>query len=231
MQIFKNGVLFISLIVATFTTQTIFAKEAPLELKKACLKNNPLAIGDTDPELIDLYTQICDKKNYKNQEMIIQSSIQIAQRYQTLGQNLKALQLVDSLRKRNITSQEMTDITFLAGIAISQNALNQMRTTELRALTETTYVPAKQLTETIRFAQPTIENYSMKKAENANKPKFFNRSTAKNSDFKKIKNTSTMKTSVQKSSKPSKTTVSKDHVIAKTTSSSSASPFDTLNKK
>ena len=95
----------------------------------------------------------------------------------------------------------------------------------------TTLVPAKQLTETIRFAQPTIENYSMKKAENANKPKFFNRSTAKNSDFKKIKNTSTMKTSVQKSSKPSKTTVSKDHVIAKTTSSSSESPFDTLNKK
>ena len=66
MQIFKNGVLFISLIVATFTMQTIFAKEAPLELKKACLKNNPLAIGDTDPELIDLYTQICDKKNYAN---------------------------------------------------------------------------------------------------------------------------------------------------------------------
>jgi hypothetical protein len=40
-----------------------------------------------------------------------------------------------------------------------------------------------------------------------------------------------MKASVQKSSKPSKTTASKDHVIAKMTSSSSASPFDTLNKK
>ena len=82
-----------------------------------------MAIGDTDPELIDLYTQICDKKNYKNQEMITQLSIQIAQKYQTLGQNLKALQLIDSLRKRNIDSQEMTDITFLASIAISQNSL------------------------------------------------------------------------------------------------------------
>jgi hypothetical protein len=67
------------------------------------------------------------------------------------------LQAVNLLREKNYQSPELTDVTFLAGIAISYNALNHMRSNENRTLDEQTYSPAKVLSDNIRYIQPTID--------------------------------------------------------------------------
>ena len=68
-----------------------------------------------------------------------------------MGKNLKALQLVDSLRKQNIQHTALTDVTFLAGVGIAQSSLQHMRNNELRYLSpEMTYPAAKQFSESIR---------------------------------------------------------------------------------
>lgn len=225
MHILKKGIVIIPMIAAAFITQVSFAADHPVELKKSCIKNNPLAAGDSDPALIALYTQICD--NNKNQQLANDLNIQIAQKYQALGHNLKALQMANQLRNQNINTPEITDVTFLAGIAISQNALNHMRTAELRSLTEMAYAPAKQLAETVRFAQPTVDiSKAPAKIKSLHAKSAENKSTAK-----KLKKANAIKTSTVKSQKTSKPAVAKESMMVKNTNSSSASPFDTLNKK
>ena len=88
-----------------------------------------------------------------------------------LGSHLKALNLIDQLHRQQQYNQTLTDLSFMAGIAISSNALQQMRSTEVRALNETTYPQAKLLAENIQFAKPalapvefkshTVSNYNL----------------------------------------------------------------------
>ena len=96
-------------------SQFTFADENRIELKKGCIKDYPLVADETDPDLLNIYSQICDKKNKKNIELKNELFIQAAQKFQQLGKNLKALQLVESLRKQNIQHTALTDVTFLAG--------------------------------------------------------------------------------------------------------------------
>lgn len=132
-------------------SQFTFADENRIELKKGCIKDYPLVADETDPDLLNIYSQICDKKNKKNIELKNELFIQAAQKFQQLGKNLKALQLVDSLRKQNIQHTALTDVTFLAGVGIAQSSLQHMRNNELRYLSpEMTYPAAKQLSESIR---------------------------------------------------------------------------------
>ena len=132
-------------------SQFTFADENRIELKKGCIKDYPLVADETDPDLLNIYSQICDKKNKKNIELKNELFIQAAQKFQQLGKNLKALQLVDSLRKQNIQHTALTDVTFLAGVGIAQNSLQHMRNNELRYLSpEMTYPAAKQFSESIR---------------------------------------------------------------------------------
>ena len=132
-------------------SQFTFADENRIELKKGCIQNNPLVADETDPDLLNIYSQICDKKNKKNIELKNELFIQAAQKFQQLGKNLKALQLVDSLRKQNIQHTALTDVTFLAGVGIAQSSLQHMRNNELRYLSpEMTYPAAKQFSESIR---------------------------------------------------------------------------------
>ena len=55
-----------------------------LTLKRSCLKDNPLAVGVMDSQLINIYTQLCDKKNKDNKNAYL---VQAAQRFQQLGLN------------------------------------------------------------------------------------------------------------------------------------------------
>lgn len=233
MHILKKGIVLIPVIAAALIAQASFAMEKPLELKKSCIKDNPLADGDSDPELIGLYSQICDKKNKKNNELMTDLYIQAAQKYQELGYSLKALQAVNQLRKQNINRQELTDVEFLAGIAISQNALNYMRTVELRALTDTAYAPAKKLAETVRFAQPAPDSSELRALEKANKLKASKTyAYVKNSGAtQKIRSAGAVKTGSVKVAKASKPAAGKAPPAVKTFNASSSSPFDSLNKK
>ena len=132
-------------------SQFTFADENRIELKKGCIQDYPLVADETDPDLLNIYSQICDKKNKKNIELKNELFIQAAQKFQQLGKNLKALQLVDSLRKQNIQHTALTDVTFLAGVGIAQSSLQHMRNNELRYLSpEMTYPAAKQFSESIR---------------------------------------------------------------------------------
>lgn len=146
-------------------SQFTFADDHRIELKKGCIQDYPLVTDETDPDLLNIYSQICDKKNKKNIELKNELSIQAAQRFQQLGKNLKALQLVDSLRKQNIQHTALTDVSFLAGVGIAQSSLQHMRNHELRYLSpEMTYPAAKQLSESIRTSLGILDASASKSA-------------------------------------------------------------------
>lgn len=234
MFIFPKGMSFMPLIAIIFVMQASYAKtDASAEISKSCIKANPLAAGDTSAELIDLYTQLCDKKNKQNLEQLTDFKISIAQNYQENGNNLKALQALNQLRSLNINTPKMTDIEFLAGTAISQNALNHMRTVELRSISENNYQPAKELAETIRYAQPVILSQKDKAySEPTSKKKSAKKtsvSSSKGSSNKKKAETG--KISASKLLKTSSTAAPAKEQILKASAASSASPFDAFNKK
>ena len=222
------------IILAASLTQTVFAKDEVASVKKSCLKDYPLAVGDTDPEIIGFYNQLCDKKNKKNESLRNEIFVDIAKKYQTNGYNLKALQAVNLLREKNYQSPELTDVTFLAGIAISYNALNHMRSNENRTLDEHTYSPAKVLSDNIRYIQPTIDKTSStaadareKGTESVNNVKSKQTTQARS---KRANTTSTKAKQTTTASKKKTTTTAKPQTTAKKPASS-GSPFDTLKNK
>lgn len=108
--------------------------------------------GETNPELLAVYSQLCDKKNKDNKNKLLVSA---AEKFQQIGKNDKAIQIVNYLETQNIQSNELTDVKFLAGIGLASNALNKMRTREMRYLTEDkTYPVAKSFTDAVRQAMP-----------------------------------------------------------------------------
>ena len=123
-------------------------------LKKSCLKAYPLANGDTDPEILQQYEQLCAKPTQKDLNLQREIKANIAQLYLDRGLHLKALQAVDQLNRENYTTRQLTDITFLSGVAISNKAVNYMRSTEIRPLTEETYAITKVFNDNVRLSQP-----------------------------------------------------------------------------
>ncbi|WP_227865771.1 MULTISPECIES: hypothetical protein [Acinetobacter] len=226
--------LILTFVLTASLMQFSFAKDQTQEISKSCLKDYPVAAGDTDAELINFYNQLCDKGNRKNDVLKQELSLKIAQRYQGLGYNLKALEVINQLRSQNVSSRELTDVTFLAGVSIAQNALNQMRSTELRSLTETSYAPAKQLAETIRFAQPTVEKPLESEDESFKSKSNKSSKSSLKSTTQSKRNKSTV--SADKPSKPktvAKTTatVKKEQPAVKSAPAhSGSSPFASLNK-
>ena len=108
--------------------------------------------GETNPELLAVYSQLCDKKNKDNKNKLLVSA---AEKFQQIGKNDKAIQIVNYLETQNIQSNELTDVKFLAGIGLASDALNKMRTREMRYLTEDkTYPVAKSFTDAVRQAMP-----------------------------------------------------------------------------
>ena len=88
----KKIVVFTAIFSSFVLSQNVLAEDSGVKLKKKCVKEYPLVEGETDQSLLGIYAQICDKKNNGNKNNLL---IQAAQRYQQLGRNLKALQLVN----------------------------------------------------------------------------------------------------------------------------------------
>lgn len=143
----KNAILFTTLLVGSLLTSPAFANE----LKRGCLKDNPLAVGETDPTLLQIYAQACDKKNKDNVNGYL---AQAAQRFQQMGKNYKALQLVNELNAKQVQHSSLTDVKFLAGVAIANEALTQIRDKEVRYLSDEGYAPAVAFSEAVRRAKP-----------------------------------------------------------------------------
>lgn len=150
----KNNLGFMVLLISGMA-QLCFVQVHAAELKKSCIKTYPQAKNDTDSTLIGLYQQLCDKSTKKDISLQHQLNTQIAKRYVELGDNLKALNLIEQLHQQRYHHQDLTDLNFLAGIGITSDSLEHMRSTEVRALNEYTYPQAKSLTEHIYLAQPT----------------------------------------------------------------------------
>lgn len=154
----KNAILFTTLLVGSLLTSPAFANE----LKRGCLKDNPLAVGETDPTLLQIYAQACDKKNKDNVNGYL---AQAAQRFQQIGKNYKALQLVNELNAKQVHHSSLTDVKFLAGVAIANEALTQIRDKEVRYLSDEGYAPAVAFSEAVKKAKPLAVIEGKKEAQ------------------------------------------------------------------
>ena len=143
----KNAILFTSLLVGSVLSTSAFADD----LKRSCVKDNPLVAGESDPTLIQIYSQVCDKKNKDNVNGYL---AQAAQRFQQLGKNYKALQIVNELNAKNVHHSSLTDVKFMAGVAIANEALTQIREKEVRYLSDEGYAPAIAFSDAVRKAKP-----------------------------------------------------------------------------
>ena len=145
----KNSMLFTTLLLGSLLVSSAFADE--VNLKRSCVKDYPLVVGETDPSLLNIYLKVCDHKNKNNKNAYL---IQAAQQFQQLGQNLKALQLVEQLNAQKVQHSALTDVKFLAGIGVANQALSQIRDQEVRYLSEQAYVPAMALAAAVKKAKP-----------------------------------------------------------------------------
>lgn len=147
----KNFIPYILVLGASLVTTLVYADDE-IKLKRSCIKDYPMVEGETNPELLAVYSQLCDKKNKDNKNKLLVSA---AEKFQQIGKNDKAIQIVNYLETQNIQSNELTDVKFLAGIGLASDALSKMRTREMRYLTEDkTYPVAKSFTDAVRQAMP-----------------------------------------------------------------------------
>ena len=147
----KNFIPYILVLGASLATTLVYADDE-IKLKRSCIKDYPMVEGETNPELLAVYSQLCDKKNKDNKNKLLVSA---AEKFQQIGKNDKAIQIVNYLETQNIQSNELTDVKFLAGIGLASDALSKMRTREMRYLTEDkTYPVAKSFTDAVRHAMP-----------------------------------------------------------------------------
>ncbi|MCK8640346.1 hypothetical protein M1L59_06420 [Acinetobacter schindleri] len=175
-----SSVLVLMLAVCTM----IFMQTHAATLKKSCLKAYPLAAEDTDPEILQQYAQLCTKPARKDLNLQHEIKAHIAQLYLDRGQHLKALQTVDQLSRDNYTTRQLTDISFLAGVAISNHAVNYMRTTEIRPLTEETYTITKVFNDNVRLSQPVTVMPLRAEKSSSSKKKTVTTASKKNSSAK-----------------------------------------------
>ena len=145
-----NRVAIITALFMCFGVSTLsYADE--VKLKKSCLKDHPLVAGESDEALRQIYAEVCNKKNKENKNTYL---IQAAQRFEQLGQHTKALQLVESLNASNVQHTALTDVKFLAAVGLAQEALTQIRDTEVRYLSDESYAPAVAFNDAVKKAKP-----------------------------------------------------------------------------
>ncbi|TCB58552.1 hypothetical protein [Acinetobacter terrae] len=204
------------------------------------MKDYPLVTGETDQDLLNIYSQICDKKNKKNIALQNELLIQAAQKYQQLGKNLKALQLVESLGQQNVQRTTLTDVAFLAGVGIAESSLQHMRSNEVRYLSmQTTYPTAKKLSDHIRISlpepdtsnAPAITDASIKQKKfsktPSNKNSSLNRSAYKATQLNHQKNINVQLKTVKA---PARNTIAAAKPKNGNTTASGSSPFASFNK-
>ena len=147
----KKTFVFLAIISSIFLSQNVLA-DSKIDLKRSCLKKNPLVVDETDPILLGIYAQACDTKNEDNKNAYL---VLAAQRFQQLDKDQKALELVNHLQSQHVQSATLTDTKFLAASKIANSAIHDMRTQEMRYLTsDVTYPIAKELANSINQAKP-----------------------------------------------------------------------------
>ncbi len=203
------------------------AELEPVKLKKSCIKKNPLAEGQNDPELLNIFKQVCDSDNTTQKNDLLAKA---AMRFYQTNQPVKALNLASQLQSQNIRGSLITDVLFLSGVSIANNSLQQMRTQEMRYLSnDVTYPPAKQLIENIHTAMPAPDPSSFKASSNSSSDDNEKRSYKK--QYVTRNKASTSRTSNKRVSSPAKTTTVKPKTApAATVNKSKSSPFDPLIK-
>lgn len=203
------------------------AELEPVKLKKSCIKKNPLAEGQNDPELLNIFKQVCDSDNTTQKNDLLAKA---AMRFYQTNQPVKALNLASQLQSQNIRGSLITDVLFLSGVSIANNSLQQMRTQELRYLSnDVTYPPAKQLIENIHTAMPAPDPSSFKASSESSSDDNEKRSYKK--QYVTRNKASTSRTSNKRVSSPAKTTTVKPKTApAATVNKSKSSPFDPLIK-
>ncbi|EXH27256.1 MULTISPECIES: hypothetical protein [Acinetobacter] len=203
------------------------AELEPVKLKKSCIKKNPLAEGQNDPELLNIFKQVCDSDNATQKNDLLAKA---AMRFYQTNQPVKALNLASQLQSQNIRGSLITDVLFLSGVSIANNSLQQMRTQELRYLSnDVTYPPAKQLIENIHTAMPAPDPSSFKASSESSSDDNEKRSYKK--QYVTRNKASTSRTSNKRVSSPAKTTTVKPKAApAATVNKSKSSPFDPLIK-
>lgn len=203
------------------------AELEPVKLKKSCIKKNPLAEGQNDPELLNIFKQVCDSDNITQKNDLLAKA---AMRFYQTNQPVKALNLASQLQSQNIRGSLITDVLFLSGVSIANNSLQQMRTQELRYLSnDVTYPPAKQLIENIHTAMPAPDPSSFKASSDSSSDDNEKRSYKK--QYVTRNKASTSRTSNKRVSSPAKTTTVKPKTApAATVNKSKSSPFDPLIK-
>ncbi|EXS30580.1 MULTISPECIES: hypothetical protein [Acinetobacter calcoaceticus/baumannii complex] len=203
------------------------AELEPVKLKKSCIKKNPLAEGQNDPELLNIFKQVCDSDNTTQKNDLLAKA---AMRFYQTNQPVKALNLASQLQSQNIRGSLITDVLFLSGVSIANNSLQQMRTQELRYLSnDVTYPPAKQLIENIHTAMPAPNPSSFKASSESSSDDNEKRSYKK--QYVTRNKASTSRTSNKRVSSPAKTTTVKPKTApAATVNKSKSSPFDPLIK-
>ncbi|MDO7243508.1 hypothetical protein Q5M44_03055 [Acinetobacter pittii] len=203
------------------------AELEPVKLKKSCIKKNPLAEGQNDPELLNIFKQVCDSDNTTQKNDLLAKA---AMRFYQTNQPVKALNLASQLQSQNIRGSLITDVLFLSGVSIANNSLQQMRTQEMRYLSnDVTYPPAKQLIENIHTAMPAPDPSSFKASSESSLADNEKRSYKK--QYVTRNKASTSRTSNKRVSSPAKTTTVKPKTApAATVNKSKSSPFDPLIK-
>ncbi|WP_296281793.1 hypothetical protein [uncultured Acinetobacter sp.] len=205
-------------VFATSVTSVISHAGDEIKLKRSCLKDYPEVVGESNPELLSIYSQLCDKKNKDNKNSFL---IMAAQKFQQMGKNNKAIQIVSYLETQNIQSNELTDVKFLSGIGLAHDALNKMRNNEMRYLTEdVTYPVAKSFSEEIKHAAPSSVLVEKQQEVNTNIVK----TSKQTRSTRYVRPTK----SVRKAVAPTKSATPAKSKPAATTSSASQNPFGKL---
>ena len=203
------------------------AEQEPVKLKRSCIKKNPLVEGQNDPELLNIFKQVCDSDNTTQKNDLLAKA---AMRFYQTNQPVKALNLASQLQSQNIRGSLITDVLFLSGVSIANTSLQQMRSQEMRYLTnDVTYPPAKQLIENIHTAMPAPDPSSFKASSEGSSADNEKRS------YRKQKVVRNRVSSSRSTTKHTVTPVKTPAVKPKTgpvasVSKSKSSPFDPLTK-
>lgn len=216
--------IILSLVICLGTissSQVVLASDN--KLSRSCLKANPLMTGETDANLIELYEGYCDRKNVDSKYSYLARA---AQRFQQLGQNYKALQLVGELETLNLQGNTITDVKFLASANLANQALTQMKSTENRYLTsDGTYPIAKKLSENIELTKSHI--ILKMESPTQSQKQISQKSTVKTSGAKSTKSSVKKPTS---STLPKKTNKAVTPVKSAPSNTNSGSPFGFTQK-
>ena len=210
-------------------SQAQTTESEPVKLKKSCIKKNPLAEGQSDQELLSLFKQVCDNEDNAAQENNLLAKA--AMRFYQINQPVKAIELANQLQQKNVRGSLITDVLFLSSVSIANSSLQQMRSQEMRYLTnDLTYPPAKKLSENINNSMPAPDVMSFKNTVESNNFSDNDRKSTKRQTVTRARNNSYRSAPKKVVSAPVKTTSASKPKPVSVVTKPANSPFDPLTK-